>query len=113
MPCAAPGCHPGPAPPVFPGCSIGPVVIAPDAEDPDKKILYWYPALSNEHRIEIWVLLTPRARKWISSRLKAEYDLFWCRVAAVLAERECRRWHSSGRAACGSVADPGNAADDF
>ena len=76
MPCAAPGCHPGPAPPVFPGCSIGPVVIAPDAEDPDKKILYWYPALSNEHRIEIWVLLTPRARKWISSRLKAEYDLF-------------------------------------
>ena len=76
MPCAAPGCHPGPAPPVFPGCDIGPVVIAHDAEDPDKKILYWYPALSNEHRIEIWVLLTPRARKWISSRLKAEYDLF-------------------------------------
>ena len=36
MPCAAPGCHPGPAPPVFPGCSIGPVVLAPGAVDADK-----------------------------------------------------------------------------
>ncbi len=66
----------GEAPPSFPGCNVGPVQLQPGAPDADTAIAYWYPALSIDDRVQIWILLTPRARRAIQAQLRDSLGAF-------------------------------------